>query len=1166
MRLKGKTTKKTLAKKAEVGKKPASKKSGPAETTPAKRTSPKAKSNQKPVDDHTSEKTVETKSTTEQNFPIVGIGASAGGLEALERLFAGMPPDTGLSFVIIQHLAPTHKSIMGVLLQKYTKMPIHEIEDGTRVEPNSIYLNPPGADVSIIDRTLMLTSPSASNAMRLPINHFFRSLAEDQGRLAICIVLSGTGSDGSLGLQAIKGEGGLTIAQEESQAGYDSMPRSAIQTGMVDYILRVENMPAQLRKYVDHPYVKAPDKLISTRETLGNFMKKIFLLVRAKTGHDFSHYKENTTRRRIERRMAVHQIDNITNYYTYLSQNLDEVHALYRDMLISVTNFFRNPEAFDILKKKVIPDLLKTKKEDSHIRIWVPACATGEEAYSIAILFVEALEKLDKHMGVQMFATDIDLKSIDFARAAEYPVSISADVDPKRLKRFFIREDNHYKVKKEIRELVVFADQNLIKDPPFSKLDMVSCRNLLIYMEKILQDKVLNLFHYTLHDGGVLFLGSSESIGGYSEYFSPYDTKNKIYKRTGTQVERDFGFQDSPHFDLALEPAIKPIAREKSAETIQRIAEQAIMDSYAPAFVLVNEKHEIVYFNGDTSDYLAPPIGQPVFNILSMAREDLRFKLHTAINKAIRYGKSVTVKNFQALRGEKLLHFDIQIKRLHLTKVTTHTFWMVVFEEKKIKRDTASKASSKKDRVDPRITNLERELQATKEYLQSTNEELETTNEELKSANEELQSTNEEMQSSNEELETSKEELQATNEELSTVNSELQSKVNDLSKANNDLNNLLASTEIATIFLDSDLCVNRYTPSVTRIFNLKKGDVGRPISDITFNLQYNALYDDARVVLDTLERKEIQVETTDGRWMTLRILPYRTLDNVIEGLVLTFMDVTILKKADESVRESEIKLKEALKQSAVTVFTHDKDLRYTWIYGPHPAFDEKEIVGKTDYDLVSRYDADILMALKRKALESGVAVRETVRLTLNGEESYFDITIIPVRNSGGEVCGVTCYSTDVTKRKIIEESMREKHEGLVKEVESGRNALGQMGVYLKEQREFFDLLVDASSDGITVNDEKGNYLVYNASMERIIGYTKEEASGDDFPTLLFTDPDYRQKAMKALEDALEGVDAKGQKWILTRKDGATVEVAISTTVVRQGGKRLLLGVVKQADK
>jgi two-component system, chemotaxis family, CheB/CheR fusion protein len=836
-----------------------------------------------------------------KGFPIVGIGASAGGLEALEGFFSHVPPEPNMAFVVIQHLAPKHKSVMDSLLKRRTQMDVVVAEDGRKIEPNCVYLNPPDKDVAIMDGTLHLMEPVQRQGIRLPIDYFFRSLAQDQREKAICIVLSGTATDGTLGVKAIKGEGGMVMAQEEKQAQYDSMPKSAIDTGLVDFILPVEKMSEELMRYAKHPYIKAPEKITAAEEKFETTLSKIFLAVRAATGHDFSNYKQSTTRRRIQRRMAVHQIEDITDYLRYLQKNPAEVGILDKDLYIRVTNFFRDSDAFDALNQKVILSLLKEKQPEASLRIWVPGCASGEEAYSIAIMFTEAMEMLKKHFDIQIFASDIDAESIERARGAVYPESIAADVSDGRLRHFFKKEGNAYKLKKQIREMVVFAVQNLIKDPPFSKLELVSCRNLLIYMDSELQKKILPLFYYTLNKDGFMFLGPSESIGGFADLFAPVDTKWKIFKRKTPAVEKVAGYVPPPFYEAAF-GRIRAEAGEGVAEAkIRQLAEKIILEHYAPSCVLIDEKYNILYFHGKTDTFLSPPTGEPSFNILNMIRDDLRYRLGATLHQAIKQKKTAVSEGLQIKRDDGLLTVDIQVRPL-MKPEAMQGLIMVTFETKKPpeKRDKKKKVPEglEEGKVDGRVTSLEQELQSTKQYLQTTVEELEASNEELKSTNEELQSTNEELQSSNEELETSKEELQSTNEELGTVNAELQGKIDELSRANDDLNNLFASTEVGTIFLDTELRIKSFTPSASKIFNLIKTDIGRSISDLSPKITYEDIHKDAQQVLKTLSQKETEIQTAEGEWFSMRLLPYRTVENVIDGVVITFVDINKIKKAE----------------------------------------------------------------------------------------------------------------------------------------------------------------------------------------------------------------------------------------------------------------------------
>jgi two-component system CheB/CheR fusion protein len=840
------------------------------------------------------------KPRAKKSFPIVGIGASAGGLEAIETFFTHVPTSVGMAFVVIQHLSPQHRSILGDILKKDTLIKVVEVEDGMRIVPNCIYLNPPDKEVGIFNGIFQLVEPDKSRKIRLPIDHFFRSLAEEQAEKAICIILSGTGSDGTLGLEAVKGVGGLTMAQAEQQAKYPGMPRSAVDTGMVDLVLPVEKMPGELVNYVKQPYLEGPETI--TGEGLReNFLPKILMLIRSTTGHDFSHYKVNTICRRIERRMALHKVARIADYHRYLQENPPEVKALFKDLLIKVTSFFRDPAAFEVLAKKVLPSILESKGRDANVRVWVPGCASGEESISLAIIMVEAMDWLGKHLNLQIFGTDIDADAIERARLGEYPESVVADVSPERLQRFFVKKDGNYKIKKEIRETVLYAVQNLVSDPPFTKLDLISCRNLLIYMNAPIQKKILPLFHFTLNPEGYLFLGSSETIGAFADLFTPIDVKWKIFQRKGLAIQKPAAYPPlgsmptSPETELT----IKRVTREMN---VREIMGRIILDKYAPPSVLVNDRYEILYFQGNTDQYLAPPSGEPSFNILKMAREGLRYKLTTALRQGMKEKRTVIYQGVQLKKKDGSVTVDLHIQPLLETPEAPANLFLVVFDEKTPARPKGKdrKTPPEEAEADARLTTLEQELQATKEYLESTIEE-------LGASNEELQSTNEELQSTNEELETAREELQSTNEELVSVNSELQTKIDDMTEINNDINNLFTSTEVGIIFLDTQLGIRRFTPNMTQFFNLIPTDAGRSLRDITSKTGDDRICQDAEEVLATLQTKEMEIKAGgDGKWYNLRFLPYRTSENMIDGVVLTFVDITERKSLESLIQAARI--------------------------------------------------------------------------------------------------------------------------------------------------------------------------------------------------------------------------------------------------------------------
>jgi len=956
------------------------------------------------------------------DFPIVGLGASAGGLEALEAFFSNMPHDSGIGFVIIQHLSPRHKSVMAGLLAKDTQMKVLEIKDGMKVKPDHVYLNPPSKDVTLINGVLQLMDPVKTGGINLPIDSFFRSMAEEMGEKAICVILSGTASDGAMGLKAVKGEGGLVMVQDPASAKYDGMPRSAIATGMVDFILPVEKIPAELVKYAKAPYIVPPKKVIVTDDQFANYIQKIFSLIRSATGHDLSHYKHTTIRRRIERRMAIHQVNTIADYVKYLEQTPPEVDILFKDMLIGVTNFFRDPEAFKVLKEQVLPALLKNKDPDSLIRIWSVGCSTGEEAYSMAILFSEAMDMVKQHFNIQVFASDIDAQSIDYARLGTYPDNIAADVSQERLVRYFVKEGNTYKVRKQIRDRVVFAVQNVIKDPPFSKIDLVSCRNLLIYMDGKLQKKVLPLCHYTLNKDGILFLGTSESIGEFTDLFHPIDRKWKIFRRKDAFVERAVDYPGLPFYQGSkLDDTIE--MKQPKEMDIQHVAKEVILENFALPGVLVNEKYEIIHFMGKTDKYLETPVGKASFNILSMAREGLRFKLSTALHNTVRQ-KQTTIHNSLRIK----YNGEFRIVDLTVRPLTefpgTPGYILVMFDDKTPFENPAKKRGEKAaiDESDPVIVSLERELVSTKEHLQVTIEELETANEELKSTNEELQSTNEELQSTNEEMETSKEELQSTNEELVTVNTELQHKLDELSQANSDISNLLGSTQIGTIFLDTNLNIKRFTPAAINIFNLIQTDLGRPISDITSKIRYDQLTKDCREVLDTLIFKEAEVQDTDNNWYAMRISPYRTLENIIDGVVITFVDITKIKRAEKALRDSEVdrRLAAVIRDSndAVTVQDFEGNI-IAWNRGAVKmyGYSEDEALEMNIRDLVPEDKRKEALAFIKKLQKEEMGSFETRRITKDGKQLKVWLTVSRLVDDDGKPIAIATTERNITGRK-----------------------------------------------------------------------------------------------------------------------------------------------------
>jgi two-component system CheB/CheR fusion protein len=838
-------------------------------------------------------------------FPIIGVGASAGGLEAFEQFFRYMPSDSGMAFVLVPHLDPGHASMLTEILQRITTMPVVEAQDQMAVAPNRVYVIPPNRDMTIFHGALQLSAPAVPRGQRMPIDFFLRSLAEEQGEKAIGVILSGTGTDGTLGLRAIHGAGGVSFVQDPSTAKYDGMPTSVVQSGLATYVLPVEKMPEQLLTYVktlfEHKVGPLPPAPAAT-----SALNKIMLLLRSKTGHDFSLYKQSTIYRRIERRMTVHSIEETDSYARYLQEHPEEVQLLFKELLINVTSFFRDPEAFAVLKTDILPRLFAHKPENYVFRVWAPGCATGEETYSIAILFREHMDEARQEFKVQIYSTDIDEDAIAAARSGVYPPNIAIDVSPERLRRFFVKEETGYRVKKEIREMIIFATQNVIKDPPFTRLDLVSCRNLLIYLEADLQSRLISAFHYVLKPDGILFLGPAESVGSFTDLFKPISKKWKLYQSKPSLASTRTVMAGGLAWTGGRTGGGPDEAAQKAKETnFAELTKRALLQSYAPPSVVTDEQGNLLYVHGDTGRYLRPAPGQASLNVIDMAREGLQLALRTAIHSAAAQKTPVVWKDLPVKTNGGIHGIDLTVRPLTKPEATQGLL-IISFQEVEPQAQEKPARAKRIARSGPsqRLAELEQELSYTKENLQATIEEMQAANEELKSANEEFQSMNEELQSTNEELETSKEELQSLNEELVTVNAELQAKIEQLNGMQNDMKNLLDNMNIGTIFLDEHLAIKRFTRQAARVYRLVASDVGRPLGDIKSNIGGEDLMAEAQAVLEALAPREKEVRTTDQAWYLVRIVLYRTLDNVVEGVVLTFTDITDLKKIEEDAREA----------------------------------------------------------------------------------------------------------------------------------------------------------------------------------------------------------------------------------------------------------------------
>jgi two-component system, chemotaxis family, CheB/CheR fusion protein len=921
------------------------------------------------------------------DMPVVGIGASAGGLEALQQLFKHMPADSQMAFVVIQHLSPHFKSAMDKLLAHDTTLPVTRITNNLKLEPGCIYLNPPDQFVSVAKGKLRLTPPRLlGRGVSLPIDHFFASLADARGEKAICIILSGSASDGTQGLKAVKAAGGLTFAQSPEDAKYPSMPESAIATRMVDFILPAKAIAETLAGVFKHPYLRQVDISPPDETDLDGNLKQIFALLQRKTGHDFSNYKTTTIRRRIARRMAVHQLRHIADYIKVMARDPSEPGRLLKDMLIGVTSFFRDQAAFEKLSEAVLIPLVQSKPTGDSIRVWVAGCSSGEEAYSIAILLTEVMERLNTRLTIQIFASDIDQDAINSARNGAFPENIAADVSETRLTRFFNHANDTYRPKKNIRDTIVFSVHNLIKDPPFSKIDLITCRNLMIYLKPELQKRILLLFHYALNPQGYLFLGPSETIGEFGDHFSVVSLKHKIFKHIDLVVASRYSIGPMPPpGELAVQETASEEKGKSSLTDIYAYTERIILDEYAPPGVLIDRNYDILQFFGQTDRFLKTPKGKASFNILKMAREGLAPKMRQCLGRAVTSGQATQVAGISIRAPQGRIRTAITVRPLCETSVGKELL-IVLFEEQKNagQTDAAKLPARDMDAASPDVGQLRDELNAAKEYLQVTIEELETSNEEYKATNEELQSVNEELQSANEELETSREELQSTNEELVTINAEHQQKIDELTKSNNDINNLLESTEIASLFLDLNLCVRRFTPAVTRIINLRQTDIGRPISDITTLMKGMDIHIHAAQVLEKLERKKLEVQDKKGRWYEMRLLPYRTIDNVIDGVTIAFIDITELRQVHKLRRVTAVFENSA---DAVTVQDFDGNI-LAWnrtaeaLYG----WTEKEAIRMHITELTAEKDRHEYAAMTRK-LQRGetVAPFKIDRITKAGD-------------------------------------------------------------------------------------------------------------------------------------------------------------------------------------
>ncbi len=941
-------------------------------------------------------------------IPVVAIGASAGGIESFLKILNNLSEETGFAYVFVQHMDPNHKSLLPEILKRETKLPIVQVEDNQKLEANKVFIMPSDADITISKDTLKLLNRPPSSEKHLPIDKFFTALAREQKNHCIGIILSGTANDGTNGLKEIKEVGGFTIVQDPDTAKYTGMPHNAINSLDVDFILSPEAIAAELNRMAHHPYILTDNKKEENVQPEDEgCLQDIFSMLYSFTQVDFSQYKPNTIKRRINKRMLMHKCDGMGKYSKILETNKNEIEALFHDLLINVTGFFRDPEIYESLKKIVFPKIA-TASQNRAIRIWIPGCSTGEEVYSIAIVLLEFFGKNIRYKNIQIFATDVSEKSIEKARAGVYPESIAEDVSPERLRNFFYKENHGYQINKKIRDLCVFARQDLAKDPPFTKIDFISCRNLLIYFNFNLQKKIINTFHYALNPEGLLLLGNSETIGSFSNLFSLMDRQNKIYMKKHVLDRNSFSFsyRKSPERNDFYKIENKNIYGDFD---VQKEADKVVLSQFTPPALLINDSMEIIQFRGNTESFLRPAPGTASLNLYKMAREELVVEFRTAIHKVKQEQKSVKKDHIQIKEKNGFKTMSFEIIPIKQSDEATELFYLILLTETPgFLSDGGSKSpkkQSKKSESTIEVKQLQQDLKVTKEYLQSIIYDKEAANEELKTTLEELQSSNEELQSINEEMETAKEELQSTNEELTTVNDELQNRNSELSRLNNDLINFLGSVHIPIIILGNDLRIKRFTPMAEKVLNLIPTDIGRPISDLRINLSIENLNDLILEVIDKLEIKEIEVFDKKDQWYSMRIRPYKTLENQIDGAIIALIDITELKEKIEQIKrimEYNISILETVREPILVL---DKDLNIkTANHSFYNAFklSPKEVINKYIYSISDgKWNISALRSLLDQIIEKDSSFEdfgfdqeftesERKKLTLNARKLTID--------------------------------------------------------------------------------------------------------------------------------------------------------------------------------